>query len=81
MDVYCTRCGEPWDIDYVLHEEPEGFGRCNGVITSCPCCQGKKVDLSPAEKEQLAAIREISKMFGDDLDGLAAELEDLGLYP
>lgn len=79
MDVYCTRCGEPWDIDYVRHEEPEGFARCKGVITSCPCCQGKLVQLSPQDKEQLAIIREVSRMFGDDLDGLAAELQDFGL--
>ena len=41
MDVYCTRCGEPWDIFTVEQDEPESFGRCKGVITSCPCCQGK----------------------------------------
>ena len=22
MDLICTCCGEPWDVDYVLHEEP-----------------------------------------------------------
>lgn len=79
MDVYCTRCGEPWDIFTVEQDEPESFGRCKGVITSCPCCQDKKVQLSKEQKEQLAAIREVSMLFGDDLDGLAAELQDLGL--
>ncbi len=25
MDLVCCGCGEPWDLYYVLHEEPEGF--------------------------------------------------------
>ena len=79
MDIYCTRCGEPWDIDYVLHEEPDGFQRTGSVITSCPACQGRSVALSPKEEERLAIIRELAHVAGDDLDGFAADLEDFGL--
>ena len=27
MDLICLTCGEPWDIDTVLHEMPEDFER------------------------------------------------------
>lgn len=79
MDIYCIRCGEPWDIDTVLHDDPEGFKRRGGVIKSCPACENKPVSLSKEQREKLAIIREMAVMFGDDLDGLAAEIEDLGL--
>ena len=79
MDVVCTKCGEPWDLDHVLHEEPENFDRQGALIKSCPCCQGEQVKLSKEEKERLAIIQEIAWIFGDDIDGFAAELEDLGV--
>ena len=41
MDILCTCCGEPWDVDSVLHEDPQGFTRHGCVITACPHCFGK----------------------------------------
>ncbi len=79
MDIICTRCGEPWDVDYVRHEEPDEFERRGGVITVCPCCRNKPVKLSKETKERLAAVREIAGLLGDDIDGLAATLEDFDL--
>ena len=61
------------------HEEPHSFERHGGVIKACPCCHNKNVKLSKKEKERLAAVREIAELLGDDIDGLAAELEDLDL--
>lgn len=81
MDLICTNCGEPWDLDYVLHDEPEGFTRKGSAVIFCPCCsernQGK--DLDPSQRERLEAARELGQLLGDDVDGYAAELEDLGL--
>ena len=54
MDVYCKKCGEPWDYYGVLHgdmtpEEARRFLRGEG----CPCCDfGKKVKLKGKEKEE-----------------------------
>ena len=79
MDIVCTRCGEPWHTDYVLHEEPEGFRRRGGRIDRCPVCPREKPKHSVQERERLAAIREVADMLGDDVDGLAASLEDFGL--
>ena len=79
MDLVCTRCGEPWDMDYVLHEEPEAFRRRGGRIDRCPCCPKHKPKHSPEERHRLAAIRELANLLGDDVDGLAGTLEDFGL--
>lgn len=81
MDLVCTTCGEPWDLDYVLHDEPEGFTRQGAAIVSCPCCPERKhgKDLDAEARERLSAARELGELLGDDVDGYAAELEDLGL--
>ena len=79
MDIRCTNCGEPWDVDHVLHEaEPEDFDRQGGLITRCPCCEENQRTPRPAkERSRLAAIAAVAPLFGDDLDGLAAFLEDV----
>ena len=79
MDLVCTRCGEPWDLYHVLHDEPEAFERENGVILRCPCCPAGEPDLAPIERERLDAIRALGEMLGDDIDGLAGCLEDFDL--
>ncbi len=79
MDLVCTRCGEPWDVDYVLHEEPEGFSRQGGRIDRCPVCPRVKPEHSREEQERLDAIRELANLLGGDVDGLAATLEDFNL--
>jgi len=79
MDLVCCTCGEPWDMDHVLHEEPELFSRAGAAIVSCPCCTERKEPLTEAERERLAAARELGELLGDDVDGYAAMLEDLRL--
>lgn len=68
---------EPWDLYYVRHEmaatEEGRFWRGEG----CPACHGKEVEPRDPEAQRIqAALRTV---LGDDLDGLAAEMEDLGL--
>ena len=79
MDLLCIRCGEPWDIDHVLHEEPDGFKRKGGVIRQCPCCKGKEVEPNEKLRERAQIVQALGDVLGDDIDGMAAELEDLGL--
>jgi hypothetical protein len=79
MDLICTSCGEPWDLDHVLHEEPEEFERKGALITHCPCCKERTEPLTEAERERLEDVRMVSELLGDDVDGAAAMLEDLGL--
>lgn len=76
MDLICTSCAEPWDLDYVLHDEPEGFEREGAAIVSCPCCKERKDKLSGKERAKLRVAAELGQLLGDDVDGYAAELED-----
>ena len=74
MDLYCMRCGEPWDAYGVRHgdltdEERDRFFKGEG----CPSCFGKEVERRPFRAEAMAALYGV---LGDDIDGLAAELED-----
>ena len=73
MDLYCKRCGEPWELDYVQFDmtpkERNDFKHAVG----CPACKGKEIKKRPF-RAILAA--ELSGVLGDDLDGLAAEMED-----
>ncbi len=79
MDLVCTRCGEPWHMDHVLHEEPEEFKRRGGRIDRCPACPKGRPKLHPKERARLQTIRELADALGDDIDGFAATLEDFGL--
>ena len=79
MDLVCTRCGEPWHVDHVLHDESESFERRGGRIDHCPACPKEMSEHSPEERHRLVAIRELANLHGDDVDGLAASLEDFGL--
>lgn len=79
MDLKCTNCLEPWDIDYVLHEAPLDFKRNHGDITACPACKGKAVTLSDKEQFQSEAISALADILGDDIDGLASSIEDFNL--
>lgn len=73
MDLYCRRCGEPWEHDYVMHEmtpeEKDAF--LKGKY--CPSCKDKEVEKRPFRAQLAGAFQDI---LGDDIDGLAAEMED-----
>ncbi|MBI4294654.1 MAG: hypothetical protein HY669_00630 [Chloroflexi bacterium] len=73
MDLYCQRCGEPWEHYYVQHEmTPQEGGRFKRG-EGCPSCYGKPVVKRPFRAQLAAAMTDL---LGDDVDGLAAEMED-----
>lgn len=74
MDVYCKRCGEPWDAYGVNHgdmddEEQKRFWAGEG----CPACFGKSIEEAPFRARLTSVLHDV---LGDDIDGLASELED-----
>jgi len=79
MDLICTRCGEAWGLDSVLHDMKDEFERRGGLITHCPCCPAKEPKHSRKQAKRLQAVRELGPSFGDHIDGLAATLEDFDL--
>lgn len=82
MDLLCERCGEPWELDYIqfemTDEERQKFHRGKG----CPSCRNKAdtdLQLSPRQQDAASIQSAMRDVLGSDLDGLAAEMEDLGL--
>jgi hypothetical protein len=83
MDIYCPRCGEPWDrlslnpsYGDMTEQESRDFQDGKG----CPCCINKPLsELSPEGIERGYYTGALMDVLGDDLDGLAATLEDFGI--
>lgn len=80
MDTYCSRCGEPWDIDYLRREIDDHdpgfvFGANRLVVLRCTCCDQRPE--IPQSKEIRAIAEELGYLLGDDLDGFATEMEEL----
>jgi len=73
MDIYCPVCGEPWDVYYIFHDMEEPWKTKFRQKQGCPSCEGVK----PEHQPECAFITgELLDIMGDDLDGLAATLED-----
>ncbi len=80
MDMICTNCGEPWDVEHVLHDAPHAFTRTHSRIDRCPACPATgRPALTPQERQRLDLIAHLADMCGDDIDGFVSELEDYGL--
>ncbi len=73
MDLYCKRCGEPYDFDHIQHEITATERRRFWDGEGCPSCYGKPVETRPFRAQVAGALQDL---FGDDVDGLAAEMED-----
>ena len=78
MDIYCQRCGEPYDTydinDFTIREDG---GKAEDFYTGqgCPSCHWGKD--APAKQPTTAMFSEmLSDVLGDDIDAIACELED-----
>ena len=81
MDLLCQRCGEPYEIFYITDEMTEEERRDFHAGTGCPsCCNKPDADLhlSPRQQEAVEIQMVMRDVLGSDIDGLAAEMEDLG---
>ena len=77
MDLRCFNCGEPWDMHYVFHDaEPCAFVTNGAVITHCPCCKANG-QATGELKTKLDDQAHVLSLFGDDIDGAAAFLDDM----
>lgn len=77
MDIRCTTCGEPWEMDtlhdLVAEDQAVDFEDAYRMFVVDGCeVFGSSHSLSKASP----AIAMLTDLLGDDVDGLAAELED-----
>jgi len=83
MDIICPRCGEPLELD-ALHDNPEDlpFKQALAVFRDPTRGCGQLFNGRPCEdRHSLEAARMAGALFdlyGDDVDGVASDLEDLG---
>lgn len=77
MDLICVNCGEPWEMDYVLHEEPSDFTRKGSAIVHCPSCPREGEEINVHRKERAMMAGAIADILGDDVDGAASEMDGL----
>ncbi len=78
MDVYCKRCGEPWELLGITDEFTDQAKKDFWAGKGCPCCIGQPApEKKPFRCELQAALQDI---LGDDIDGIAAEMEDAEAY-
>lgn len=80
MDIRCTTCGEPWDIDslhdLVAEDQAADFDDAYRLFVMDGCgAFGTSHNATKASP----AIQMLTDLLGDDVDGLAAELEDAEL--
>lgn len=83
MDIHCINCLEPWDTESVRFAkrtvEPGWTfkGKKSYTILACPCCKANGRLDNPATGPLADMVRTVSDLSGDDMDGMAADLDDL----
>lgn len=89
MDIRCPKCGEPWDLDTIheaADEQDSTYEKVSADFRSRGCvafgwggCStpSTEVDAHYGLPPQVAAGA-LYDLLGDDLDGAAAMLEDMG---
>lgn len=83
-DIYCPRCGEPWDIGE-FHDVPglnfkralhRFYGEGCGMVFNGKSCTPAVSEQAKTSAQASAVLREV---LSDDVDGISAMLEDFAL--
>ena len=81
MDIYCTHCGEPWEMDTIHDLEGTSYKEKVAQFSKYGCgafdnpqyrCQHANID--PLRSMAMEAALDIC---GDDLDGAASFVDDI----
>ena len=84
MDIYCGKCGEPWDMDTfhdVALDEGTTWSRVAAKFRQIGCNALSGTQCNPSGDVTLAMMADAAMdMLGDDMDGVAAMMADY-LYP
>ena len=78
MDIYCPKCGEPWDIDSLHDTDADlSFREAQAVFRNDGCgvlFGGRPCGSTTAARQNVMAA--VYDLMGDDLDGCASMFED-----
>jgi hypothetical protein len=92
MDIFCTRCGEPWEVD-TIHDyvsevrelygdaAPETFKSVYAAFVSGGCGAAFpewKVSCEPDRSGRASVFAGLADIMGDDVDGFASLCADFG---
>ncbi len=75
MDLICQKCGEPWELDYIMQELSPEQSAAFRSGKGCQCCDWGK-NAPEGRPLRADAARVVSELLGDDVDGIAATLDD-----
>jgi hypothetical protein len=76
MDTYCTKCGEPWDVDCIHDPDEYGLTLAGARIVECGACKWHAARGYPM-RDHAALTAAMHDVMGDDIDGVAAMLDGL----
>ena len=84
MDIACTKCGEPWDMDS-LHDIAEDDGitweQAHHKFQSEGCEAFVGCHHNPhADKARASVASMLHDIMGDDVDGIASGMEDAEFF-
>lgn len=89
MDIYCVRCGEPWDMDelhYRAEETDTDYRTVRAEFYSLGCeamgaarCERQDPLANDGRLSASAAMSVLVDIMGDDIDGIASMMEDYRL--
>lgn len=88
MDLYCVKCGEPWELlyitdeaEYLGYENPRAAHRAFAE-KGCAAIGGKCNERGSSHEVRGLDVRDAQSalydILGDDVDGAAAMMEDFG---
>jgi hypothetical protein len=77
MDLYCQMCAEPYEDYHVRHDMPEDERKDFLDGKGCHVCRGQEPEGGRPELAIASSV--LMDILGDDLDGVAAMMEDFGL--
>jgi hypothetical protein len=80
MDIYCGKCGEPWDMDTfhdVALDEGTTWNRVAAKFRQIGCNALSGTQCNPNGDVTRATVASaLMDVLGDDMDGLAAMMAD-----
>jgi len=78
LDIYCKVCGEPLDVAELHDIEGMTFGEARNAFYA-EGCVGVGFTHSNTKASHGPEIEALQELLGDDIDGVAAMMEDFDL--